>query len=46
MRTRLSRFRSRYMMQLKEDQVQLLVDMAAIKDEVDAFVRLGDLKQV
>ncbi|MEW5317509.1 MAG: hypothetical protein WDW38_008798 [Sanguina aurantia] len=45
-RRRLSRFRGRYMTQLKSDQLALAASLAELKAEVEAFVRLGDLKQV
>lgn len=45
-RTRLTRFRTRYMSQLKTDQATLVQDIADLRAEVDKFVTLGDLKQV
>ncbi|KAJ9532948.1 hypothetical protein QJQ45_018030, partial [Haematococcus lacustris] len=45
-RSRLTRFRTRYMTQLKAEQVALAKDLAELRAEVDKFTTLGDLKQV
>ena len=45
-RTRLTRFRSRYMTQLKADQTQMASDLEELKGDVEKFIKLGDVKQV
>ena len=45
-RSRLMRFRNRYMAQLKSDQIQMTRDLHDLKAEAEKFVQLGDLKQV
>lgn len=45
-RSRLTRFRTRYMTQLKIDQTNMTKDLADLKGEVERFIQLGDLKQV